>query len=46
MRCSNKDLDEIPQDIPLLTRELYVDNNRIKNVNNGIMRALVRLNLL
>merc|ERR1711892_1568835 len=46
VRCSNQMMQEMPKNLPLLTRELYVDNNNIQNVNSGMMRALVRLKLL
>ena len=44
--CGNQMLQNMPQDIPSLTTELYVNNNNIKTIHNGVMKALVRLTLL
>ena len=46
VRCSNQGLNDIPQDIPALTKELYLDNNNIKHVNSRFRKSLVRLELL
>ena len=36
----------MPQDIPSLTTELYVDNNNIKTIQGAMMKALVRLKIM
>ena len=44
--CGNQMLQNMPQDIPPLTTELYVNNNNIKTMHSGVMKTLVRLTLL
>ncbi|XP_078620900.1 uncharacterized protein LOC144887513 [Branchiostoma floridae x Branchiostoma japonicum] len=43
VRCSNKDLSVIPPDIPTTVEKLYLDRNRISEVNNSHIAAFPNL---
>ncbi|PAA85425.1 hypothetical protein BOX15_Mlig016971g3 [Macrostomum lignano] len=46
VRCNQKDLSEVPEDIPTNVQELHLENNKITLIRRGTFRRLTQLRRL